>query len=68
MDFSTYIDEEYETAWANFLLDLLEARIDQIGYLDAVTVSVHVEQEDDGYYTISEDDFSEIDQNIIWVQ
>lgn len=64
-DFTSATEEEYETAWAEFILDLLEARLDNIGYLDPVTVSVHVEQNDDGYYAITDEDFSQVDWYIL---
>lgn len=64
-DFTSATEEEYETAWAEFILELLEARLDNIGYLEAVTVSVHVEQNDEGYYAIADEDFSQVDWYIL---
>ncbi len=64
-DFTSATEEEYETAWAQFILELLEARLDSIGYLEAVTVSVHVEQNDEGYYAITDEDFSQVDWYIL---
>lgn len=65
-DFSNATEEEYETTWAQFILDLLEARLDKIGYVDPVTVSVHVEKNDEGYYTMNDDDFYKVDWYIIY--
>lgn len=63
-EFST--QEELEAAWADLILDLLEARLDSIGYLDAETVTVRVEKDEDSYYTMNSDDFYKVDWYIIY--
>lgn len=54
-------EEEAETDWAQGLIDLVNARMDSIGYLDPQTVSVQVTKGDDGLYSIDNNDFSRID-------
>lgn len=58
-------EEEQETWWAESILDLLEARLDSIGYLDPETISVQVSPDEDGIYSISDNDFYRIDSLII---
>ena len=54
-------EEEAETDWAQGLIDLVNARMDSIGYLDPQTVSVQVTKGEDGLYSIDNNDFSRID-------
>ncbi len=63
--FDDMTDEEFETWWAQAIIDMVSARLDSIGYLEPQTISVQVTQDDDGYYTISENDFQRIDALII---
>ena len=58
-------EEEFETTWAESVIELFKARIDTIGYLDPETISVQIVKDDDGVYTISENDFQRIDSLII---
>lgn len=64
-EFYSMTDEEFETAWAQGIIDLIFARVATIGYLDAQTMTVHVEKDTDGVYAINSDDFSNIDAWII---
>ncbi len=60
--------EELEAYYQNGVLDLCEKRLETMGYLDAVTLSVQVvPKEEDGtvYYSLSESDFNNIDSAII---
>ena len=63
--FDDMTEEEYETWWAQAIIDMVSARLDSIGYLEPETISVQVTQDDDGYYTISDNDFQRIDALII---
>lgn len=58
-------EEEFETAWAEGIIDLFKARIDSIDYLEPETISVQIVKDDDGVYTISSNDFQRIDSLII---
>lgn len=61
-------EEELEAYYQNGVLALCEKRLETIGYLSAVTLSVQVvPKEEDGtvYYSISESDFNNIDSIII---
>ncbi len=52
-------------AWTLAIINLLEARLDSIGYLDAETIVVHISQNADGEFAINSDDFAAIDKLII---
>lgn len=58
-------EEEYETAWAQGIIDLVSARLDSIGYLEPETISVQVGPDSDGVYCIADNDFTRIDGLII---
>ncbi len=57
-------DPKIETAWAQSVLDMVNARLVSIGYGEPKTVSVQVTNDGDGY-TINKDDFGRIDALII---
>ena len=63
--FDDMTEEEYETWWAQAIIDMVSARLDSIGYLEPETVSVQVTQDDDGYYSISENDLQRMDALIL---
>lgn len=44
---------------------MVNEHVSSIGYLDAQTISVQVLQDDEGLYSMDEDDFSRIDGYII---
>jgi hypothetical protein len=52
-------------AWTLAIINLLEARLNSIGYLDAETIVVHISQNADGEFAINSDDFAAIDKLII---
>lgn len=60
-EFNDLSEEEYETAWAQAILDLVSGQLDSIGYLDPQTISVQVTKDDDGVYGIDTSDFQRID-------
>ena len=64
-EFLTMSDEEFETAWAQGVIDLVFARVATIGYLEPETMTVHVEKDSSGVYSINSDDFASADALII---
>ena len=56
----------YDEAWAQMLIDLCRSLIPGTGYMDPVTMLVQVVRDSDGYWSISDNDFSEIDADIIY--
>ena len=64
-EFDEMTEEEFETAWAESIIDMVKARVTTIGYLEPETISVQVAKSDAGLYTISENDFNRIDSLII---
>ena len=63
-EFEAMSDEEFDEAWIIAILDTLEPRLDSIGYLEPETISVQIAKDTDGYYTITDKDFSRIDNMI----
>lgn len=67
-EFDAMDDEEFEQTWARMVIDMVKARMGNIGNLAAETVSVQIVLEGSGsneYYTISENDFERIDALMI---
>lgn len=58
-------DEEYEAAWAEGIIEMVRARLDNIDYLEPETISVQITADDEGYYSISDNDFQRIDALMI---
>lgn len=57
-------DSELEELWAQGIISEVEAKMANIGYLDPVTISVQVVEDEDGYY-ISDDDLVRMDELVI---
>ncbi len=64
-EFDEYTDQEFEEAWADGIIRLVEDRLDDIGYLEPEVISVQITPDDDGVYSISDNDFQRIDSLII---
>lgn len=58
-------ETKLETAWAQAIIDMMNARIDTIGYLEPQTISVQVNKNENDLYVINDSDFSRIDSLII---
>lgn len=58
-------EEEYEAAWAEGIIEMVRARLDNIDYLEPETISVQITADDEGYYSISDNDFQRIDALMI---
>ena len=55
---------ELEEKWAGQILDLFEARLDSVDYLEPETISIQIVQQE-GAYRISETDVRRIDTLLI---
>ena len=65
-EFTGMEEEEFETLWAQGIIDMVYARVDSIGYLAPQTVTVHVvKNEATERYTIDSDDFMSVDLLIL---
>lgn len=56
----------YDEAWAHMTIELCRSLIPNIGYMDPVTMLVQVVRDTDGLWVIDDNDFNEIDLNIIY--
>lgn len=75
-DFNTRVDDgnynnttevEYETEFAEGIIDILKAHTSDPGYMDPVVLEIPIQPSDD-YYYITDDDFLKIDQNILYIR
>lgn len=57
-------DSEREELWADGIITEVEKNLDNIGYLDPVTISLQVIIENDGY-SIVDDDLVRMDELVI---
>lgn len=64
-EFAEMTDEEFETVWAQAVIDMVASHLDSIDYLDGQTISVQVTQDDEGAYSIDSSDFQRIDSLVI---
>ena len=61
-------DEKYvamDQEYAQMILDLYESVMPEIGNEEAQSLSVQIEKGEDGYYSLTDDDFNRIDSLII---
>lgn len=75
-DFNTKVDDgnynnttevEYETEFAEGIIDILKNSTQEPGYMDPVVLEIPIQPSDD-YYYISDDDFLKIDKNILYIR
>ena len=65
-EFDSMTDAQYEEAWVTAILDALNSRLSEIGYLEGETITVQIEKDrESGLYVIPEEDFSAIDALIL---
>lgn len=65
---STMTTEEWEAAdqeWSRIIVDTVKERLPQLGHMEAKQVTVKLAQEEDGFYTLSNEDFSLLNDLII---
>jgi hypothetical protein len=66
-DFNNTTEEDYETEFAQGIIDILNSTVDNPGYMDPVVLDVPIEPSED-YYYISDEDFLAIDQAILYIR
>ncbi|MBE5923022.1 MAG: hypothetical protein E7271_00960 [Lachnospiraceae bacterium] len=66
-DYNNTTEVEYETEFAEGIIEILKSTVDKAGYMDPITMEIPVQPTDE-YYYISDDDFLAIDKNILYVR
>ena len=61
----TALETEYENAWASGIVELCRSRLGLVGYGDVERILVLVAPDDDGLYTMSDNDFSNLSALIL---
>lgn len=64
-EFSGMEQAEYENLWAQEVLELVKARMENVGYLEPQTISITVALDENECYAIDSADFQNIDNLII---
>ncbi len=64
-EFDEYTEEAFEEEYAQGMLEVCNSYVDQIGYLEPVSVVVTIFADEDGVYTLSDEDFLRLDTEII---
>lgn len=67
-DLSHMTDAQYQAycdAYAQMIIDLVKAQMPNLGYLPDVTVTLHVEKDANGYFSVNGDDFNDLDAYVI---
>lgn len=57
--------QEFDTEWARLIIDTYRQNLYWSGNLEKQSVTVKLEQNEDGYYSISEDEFKKLDALVI---
>ena len=61
----TALETEYENAWAGGIVELCRSRLGLVNYRDVERILVLVAPDDDGLYTMSDNDFSNLSALIL---
>lgn len=64
-EFEGIAGNNIEKDYLQGMIDILRGGLEGCGYLDAVTVSLHLTDDGDGVYTINDEDYAELHKNII---
>lgn len=64
-EFADYSDEEFYKTFAEGAMDVLEGYMDSFTYAEATNIVVLVYEDTDGLYTISDNDFTNLDTNMV---
>lgn len=57
---------DYNTDYQDVIINLITELLPTLGYRNEKTVSVHVEKDEDGFYSINQDDWNKIDDYMIY--
>lgn len=66
-DYNNTTEIEYETEFAEGIIDILKTTVDNPGYMDPVVLEIPIQPSSD-YYYIADEDFLEIDKNILYIR
>ena len=66
-DYDNTTEVEYETEFAEGIIDILKTTVDNPGYMDPVTLDIPIKPSDD-YYYITDEDFLIIDRDILYIR
>jgi len=66
-DYNNSTEQEYETEFANGIIEILKSTCDNPGYMDPVVLEIPIEPTSD-YYYIKDEDFLEMDSHIIYIR
>ena len=64
-NYDALTDEEFETLWAQGVIDLVNAHLDELDYLEAQTMEIRVEKDSDNVYSVNVTDFQNADELIL---
>ena len=66
-DYNDTTEVDYETEFAEGIIDILEKTAANPGYMDPVILEIPIQPSND-YYYISDEDFLKIDKNILYIR
>lgn len=66
-DYNNTTEVDYETEFAEGIIELLKSTVDNPGYMDPVVLQIPIQPSSD-YYYISDEDFITINQNILYIR
>ena len=66
-DYNNTTEVDYETEFAEGIIDILKSTVDNPGYMDPVVLEIPIQPSDD-YYYISDEDFLKIDKSILYIR
>lgn len=66
-DYNNTSEVDYETEFAEGIIDILESTADEPGYMEPVVIEVPIQPSDD-YYYISDEDFLKLDAEILYIR
>jgi hypothetical protein len=58
-------EDEYEAEWLSGVVEIIRPYLDSIGYLDVTSIVVQIQADEDGVFSLNEDDFSNLDMLLI---
>ena len=68
-DFNTISEEDYQAFdadWANMIIELCYEKMPELGYMEEKSIVIQVERDSDDVWSISQDDFYNFDEAVIY--
>lgn len=66
-DYNNTTEIEYETEFAEGIIEILKSTVDNPGYMDPVVLEIPIQPSDD-YYYITDEDFLKIDKAMLYIR